>query len=160
MRARIASIVTFAALLASCGKRVPQPASVQPGTPYVTWIIMSGDRENPDRDFVCQSDFREQCVVPASRPDAPVLSDVHVYYHGVGRETRYSGTVNVGFFRNSREVTTNMTVQRDEAITNQSVTNIVTDKPGEYELVLSHVATVADSGLTQPVSQRIQVVVR
>ena len=28
---------------------VPKPAGIAPGTPYVSWVFMSGDRDNPDR---------------------------------------------------------------------------------------------------------------
>ena len=95
-------LVTAAAVLAStCGKRVPGPSGVAPGTPYVSWIIMSGDRDNPDQEFVCQSEPRTECVMPVSRPDAQVFSDVHFYYHGAGAETKYTGSIDVGFFQGS-----------------------------------------------------------
>ena len=60
---------------------------------------MSGDRENPDRDFVCQSDSPVRCVVPVSRPDEQVFSDVHVYYHGAETDIKYVGAIRIGFFR-------------------------------------------------------------
>ena len=40
----------------TCAKRIPEPANVAPGTPHVSWVIMSGDRDNPDQDFVSQSE--------------------------------------------------------------------------------------------------------
>ena len=57
-----------------------------PGTPHVSWVIMYGDVETPDREFACQSEPRTECIVPASRPDNKVFSDVHIYYHGAGDE--------------------------------------------------------------------------
>ena len=82
-----------------CATRVPRPAGVPPGAAYVTWIIMSGNRDNPDQDFVCQSDRKDECVIPVSRPDAQVFSDVHFYYHAERADTTYAGSMEVGFFQ-------------------------------------------------------------
>jgi len=88
-------VATAAVVLTSaCAKRVPEPVGVAPGTPHISWIIMSGDRDNPDQEFVCQSDPRNDCVVPVSRPDAQVFADVHFYYHGAGAETKYTSATN------------------------------------------------------------------
>jgi hypothetical protein len=156
--------IAAAVLTSTCAKRVPEPVGVAPGTPHVSWVIMSGDRDNPDQDFVCQSDPRNDCVVPVSRPDAQVFSDVHVYYHGAGAETKYAGSMQIGFFRgaaeSSRNIQTNITVQRTESITNQSVTGIVTDTPGNYALAFSLVATSTDTGRSQPIRQQVPVVVK
>jgi hypothetical protein len=161
MRRYAILLLGVAGLIApACGKRVPQPPNVAPGTPYVSWVIMSGDRDNPDREFVCQSDPHSECVVPASRPDEQTFSDVHVYYHGTGPETKYEGTVEVGFFegaQNVRTMQTNIVVKKDESITNQSVTSIVTSKPGTYALRFAITATVTDSGKRQPINETVQV---
>jgi hypothetical protein len=90
-----------AMLTSTCGTRVPEPEGIPPGTPHVSWVFMSGTRENPDQDFVCQSDPRDECAVPASRPDAPVFVDVHFYCHGAGAETRYLGTIHSPFTSSS-----------------------------------------------------------
>jgi hypothetical protein len=90
-------VATIAAVLNStCAKRAPEPAGVVRGTPHISWIIMSGDRDNPDQEFVCQSDPRNDCVLPVSRPDTQVFSDVHFYYHGAGAETKYTGSIDIG----------------------------------------------------------------
>ena len=66
---------------------------------------------------------------------------VHVYYHGAGAETRYAGSMQIGFLRgvaeSSRNTQTNITVQKTESITNQSVAGVVTDTPGTYAVTLS-----------------------
>jgi hypothetical protein len=66
---------------------------------------------------------------------------VHVYYHGAGAETRYAGSMQIGFLRgvaeSSRNTQTNITVQKTESITNQSVAGVVTDTPGNYAVTLS-----------------------
>ena len=152
-----------AVTLSGCGQRVPEPAVAVPGKPHVSWIIMHGDSDNPDREFACQSEPRTECVVPASRPDDKVHSEVHVYYHGAGTETRYQGTVHVGFFAGSpatNTLKTDVAVKKIERIANQSVTNIVTETPGTYSVDLTHMATVADTKATQPLTEQITVVVR
>ena len=126
---RNGSLIVFlaATMLSACARRVPEPAITTPGVPHVSWVIMSGDRDNPDREFVCQSEPRTDCVVPASRPDSRVLSDVHIYYHGAGAETRYEGSIQIGFFDGSpaaHTVRTNMLVKKTESIMNQSVSDI------------------------------------
>ena len=124
---------------------------------------MSGDRDNPDQTFVCQSDPRNDCLVPASRPDEQVFSDLHVYYHGAGSETTYTGSIDIGDFRGSsgsNQMQTNMTVKKNESITNQSFIGIVTSSPGGYELTFDMVAVVADTGKKQPIRERVPVPVK
>ena len=101
MRKESLIVIVAASMLSACARHVPEPAMAMPGTPHVSWIIMSGDRDNPDREFVCQSEPRTECVVPVSRTDAQVFSDVHIYYHGAGAETRYMGSIRIGFFNGS-----------------------------------------------------------
>ena len=155
--------VTAAVFSATCAKRVPEPAGLVHGVPHVSWVIMHGDRDNPDREFACQSEPRGDCVIPASRSDAQVFSDVHVYYHGAGAETKYAGTLQIGFFRGGGESIknqTNITVRKTESITNQSVTGIVTDAPGDYAIAFELVATVTDTGRNQPIRELVPVAVK
>ena len=163
MRREAVLAMTIAAVLtAACGKRVPEPPNVAPGTPHVSWVIMSGDRDNADREFVCQSDPRTDCVMPVSRPDEQAFADVHVYYHGAGAETKYHGTVAIGFLEGSAAASvapTSLVVKKDEAFANQSVTGIVTSKPGTYAVTFKLTATVTGTGNTHPIEQSLPVVV-
>ena len=148
---------------AGCVRRVPEPPGVAPGVPHISWVIMSGNRDNPDQDFVCQSDPPNDCVVPVSRPDARVFSDVHFYYHGAGQETRYTGSIRIGFFQGapeSHEISTNITVKKNESITNQSVVDIVTTTPGRFTIAIDLVATSTPTGRSDPIRQEIPVVVK
>jgi hypothetical protein len=78
MSVRAAIVLGVAAVATStCAQRAPRPPDLAPGTPYVSSVLMSGDRDNPDREFVCQSDPRSDCVTEASRADAQAFSDVH-----------------------------------------------------------------------------------
>ncbi len=147
----------------ACVKRVPEPVSLRQGAPHISWIIMSGDRDNPDRDFVCQSDPRNDCVVPVSRPDVQVFSDVHFYYHGAATETRYTGSIRIGFFQGtveSQEIRPNITVNENEEISNQSVTSIVTSQPGTYAMTFALIATSTQTGQTQNLLDEVAVTVK
>jgi hypothetical protein len=164
MRPHLMIVAIMACVVTSaCAKRVPGPANVAPGTPRVSWVIMSGDSDNPDQNFVCQSEPRSDCVVPLSRPEAQVFSDVHVYYHGAGAATKYVGSMQIGFFRGSAEshnIQTSITVQKTDSISNQSVTGIVTDTPGNYAIAFSLVATSTDTGKSVPIRDQVPVVVK
>ena len=146
----------------TCATRVPKPAGGTPGAARVSWVIMSGDRDNPDQEFVCQSDPRNDCVMPVSRPDAPVFSDVHFYYHGAGAETKYTGSIDVGFFQGSaesRKIQANTTVQKTGSIMNHSVTGIVTATPGSYPVTFALVADVTGAG-SLPIREEVPVAVK
>jgi hypothetical protein len=163
MRNRTLIVFLAATTLSACAKRVPEPAVTTPGTPHVSWVIMHGDSDNPDREFACQSEPRTECVVPASRPGDKVLSNVHIYYHGAGPETKYEGSVQIGFFDGSaaaHTLRTSMVVKKTERIGNQSVSDIVTSKPGTYSVDFDLAATVTDSKKTQPLREKIVVVVK
>lgn len=147
----------------TCAKRVPEPANIAPGTPHVTWVLMYGDRDNSDQEFACQSDPRTECALPASRPDAQVFADIHFYYHGAGAETRYEGTKSIGYLQGSPDShasQTNITVKKDESITNESVSGIVTSSPGSYTVTLNLKATRLDTAQTQPIRETIPVTVK
>lgn len=161
--ALLMSLAVVECLSAACAKRVPEPVGVAPGTPHVSWVIMHGDRDNPDREFACQSDPRSECVIPASRPDAQVFSDVHVYYHGAGGETKYVGSVDIGYFQGaspSRRSPSTITIKKNESITNQSVSGIVSSTPGAYTVAFDLEATVTETGRKQPIRESIQVALK
>ena len=159
---KLTALALATACTAACAKRVPEPPATARGTPHISWVIMSGDSDNPDQDFVCQSDPLNDCVVPVSRPDAQVFSDVHVYYHGAGAATKYTGSFLIGFFRGSpasNRFRTDIEVRKTESITNQSVSGIVTSTPGTYvvDFALSGTSGV---GISRPIQDQIKVLVR
>lgn len=150
-------------LVSACGKRVPEPVGPARDAPHVSWVIMSGDRSNPDQTFVCQSDPRTDCVITASRPGAPVVADLHVYYHGVGKGTSYAGSMRVGFFPGpaaSQTFQASAIAAKAEAIVNQSVAGLVTEAPGNYALSFTLTATATDTGQRRPVIAEVPVIVR
>ena len=155
-----AATAAAALLAASCGGRAPVRTGLSPGTPYISWIIMYGDRDNADREFACQSDPRTDCVLPPSAPGADVFSAVYLYLHGAGGETKYQGTVQIGFLRGGGPSRVDMILKKNEAIGNHSVNGIVTAAPGTYNLAFDVTATVAEPSRTHPIQQQVAVLVR
>jgi hypothetical protein len=145
-----------------CGMRVPQPAGALRGTPAVSWVVMAGSRDNPDAQFVCQSDPRTACVLTASRPNAQVWSSVYFYYHGIGADVKYTGTIRVGFFEGPatelHEVHPDILVTKTDKLRRGSVTDDVRTTPGTYAFTFDVVAT-AGSTIT-PIRETVTVVVK
>lgn|SRR5262245_35737819 len=153
-------LILCTGLTFACGHRVPEPRSVASDTPYVSWIVMSGGRDSPDREFICQSDPRNECVMPASKPDQPVFANVHVYYHGAGADTKYTGSIQIGFFEGSPEsqvVRPNITVARNKSITNQSFVNRLSSNPGTYAMRFELVAAVTGAEKTHTIRFEVPV---
>jgi hypothetical protein len=160
---RILALTIYAIAWSGCETRAPQAARVVRAAPYITWIIMSGDRDDPDREFICQSDPRTECVISASRPNQPVFSDVHLYYHAEGVETKYAGSVQIGFFESpagSRNVAIDFTVKKEQSIISQSVTNVVTSKPGTFAMTFDVSRTLTETGTSQAIHDEVNVVVK
>ena len=124
------------------------------------WVIMSGDADNPDRDFVCQSSPRSECVVPVDRPDARVLSHLHLYYHPASTETKYTGSIRIGFFDQPHEINPSIIVKPGESPGNQSVSDFVSMKPGTYPMSIAVVATPTQAGQTQNIRDQVSVIVK
>ena len=159
-RGTVALFSMIAFVAPACARRAPESAVKIPGEPHVSWIIMFGDRDNPDREFACQSAPRTECSIPVSRPDAQVVSEVHFYYHGVKADTNYVGANQIEFFRGTgpHEVRPNVIVKGNETIVNQSVSGIVTSNPGDYVMSIAVVATTA--GATRQIHDQVRVVVK
>jgi hypothetical protein len=149
-----------AASVTACAARAPEPVGGRTGAPHIGWVIMSGDADNPDRDFVCQSNPRSECVIPADRPDERVLGHVHVYYHPAATETKYAGSIRIGFFDEPHEIIPNLTVKPGAKPGNQSVSNFVSSTSGTYTTSFAVVATSTQTGQTQNIREDLTVTVR
>lgn len=156
------AIIAVGAWAVGCGRRIPQAPNVAPGIPHVTWVLMYGDRDNADAEFACQSGPPADCAIPASRPGTQVFSDLHLYYHGAGGETRYEGTTSIGHMGTDQPYTsqTNVTVKKNESIANNSVIGIVRSAPGSYDITISLMATLTDTRKTTPIQQTIRVTLK
>ena len=155
------SLVTLyaACLLAGCAEhRAPRPVG-DTDLPRVGWVIMHGNRDNPDEEFGCQSTPRSSCAVRASAADNRVYSEVHLYFHPTNVDTTYTGVARVGFFRNaedSPDMKIAATVQPGD-VGNHSVVGIVTDKPGRYTLSLD-ITAVKKGGREEHFREEIPVI--
>ena len=143
-----------------CARRIPEPVGGRTEAPHVGWVIMNGDADNPDREFVCQSNPRSECVVPVDRPDARVLAHVHFYYHAAATDTTYTGSIRIGFFDQPHEINPNISVKRGEKPGNQSISDFVSSKPGTYTMSIAVVATSTPSGQSQTIRDQVAVTVR
>src|SRR5262245_958358 len=97
MIGRVAIGLWMLLLLGGCGKRIAESTTAPPDRPRIGWIMMAGDRENPDDHFVCQSNPRTDCVLPVSRPDRESHTTVHFYFHSAATDTKYTGTIELAF---------------------------------------------------------------
>jgi hypothetical protein len=149
-----------AAVVTACAARTPEPVGGHTGAPHIGWVIMSGDQDNPDRDFVCQSNPRSECVMPADRPDERVLGHLHVYYHPAATETKYAGSVRIGFFDQPHEINPNLTVPPGGKPGSQSVSDFVSSKPGTYTTLFAIDATSTPNGQKQSIREEVSVTVR
>lgn len=123
---------------------------------------MAGDRDSPDRDFICQSNPRSDCVLEASRPDRPVFADFHFYFHPALADTHYAGSIQIGSFgANSQDLKPDLTVKAGDEVGNHSVVGLVTDRPGTYTMAVSVNSTAADgSGVTSRIREDVSLVVK
>lgn len=161
MRLRAFAVALVAGLACvSCASHVPSPSG-PPGVPRVGWVLMHGDRDNPDREYACQSTDAADCVVPASRPDASVFTALYVYYHPTPAETKYTGTIQIGFFSGDQphELRPNVTVKANGPPGNQSVTAVASQRPGNYLLRIAVDAAPKGADVRQ-IREQVLVTVR
>ena len=156
-------IISALSAIACGGKRVPQRRDVVPGMAYISWVFMSGDQDNPDRDFHCQSEPRTECVIPASHSGQEIFADLHFYYHRGKAKTSYRGAIDVEFFDGSLDahrVPVDIMVRADQEISNQSVIGIVTSTRGTYTVSFDVIATSDGVAGGQPIRDQVTVSVR
>jgi len=146
---------------AGCLKNIPKPLNGDSNVPQVSWVIMHGDRDNPDREYGCQSNPRDECVLPASKPNDRAFSDVHFYYHGAAASTTFTGTVSIGFLERSQDAsgfTVNSTVEKGGAVNYQGIIGILTSSPGTYDVTIDIVGKAGQE--TTPIRERFAVTVK
>src|SRR5580765_1722452 len=96
----------------ACAHGMPPPTAGSAGLPRVGWVIMSGDRDSPDHDFVCQSNPPSDCLLDHSQPDRQVFAHLHFYFHPARTDTQYGGSIRLGFFSNkTQELNPDLTVK-------------------------------------------------
>lgn len=164
LRSPIKVLLLMSCLAAfGCAEHVPEPVLVPQGVPHISWEIQRGTRDNADQDFVCHSDPRTECVIVVSGEKEDVFATVHVYYHPAATPTRYTGSVEMGFFDGATESHTfrpNLTLPPGGKPMGQTITDRVTKNPGVYEVRLEVVATSVDGGRSQNIRDQFNVTIK
>ena len=89
----LAFAATSALLASRCATHVPEPKP-HPTAPHITWSVAEGysDKE------VCRSTEPAPCTLTLSdQPPNRRLGVFHVFLHPGATDTKYVGTINIGF---------------------------------------------------------------
>ena len=159
VRVVVGCVATF---VAACGMHVPEPSPHPQDSPHLSWEIEAGTPTDAHGAVACRSEPRSPCVILASTDQQQLSATVHVYYHSSRSETKYTGSVHIGFFGGStggHGLKPSITVRANSTPISQAVTDVVTTKPGRYTVQISVVATFG-TGRTQTIEDEIEVEVR
>ena len=85
------------------------------------------------------------------------VHELHLYFHSGTTDTKYTGTIQVGFLPSPHEVKVNMTVNGGDPAGNSSVSGILSSKPGRYAMT---VAIDAENGGTRQIRESVPVTVK
>jgi len=157
-QSRLAPIALLLTAFSGCGKHIPESTTAPPDVPRIGWIIMTGGRDNPDDVYVCQSEPRtEECALPASSADHNVFADVHFYFHPAAADTRYTGTIELGFIQGGHPLTPNATVKAADKPAQATVLGMVSSVPGAHSM---NIALVAEGQQRREINEQVVVQVR
>ena len=153
------TVALFGLWACACATHVPEPKP-HPDTPHISWAIAEGyiDKE------VCRSTENTTCTLNLSTQSPERRIGVfHVFLHPASVDTKYAGSVDVGFLVQSDTKHTHaidQVVVRGSAPVNFSVAASV--KPaGTYFVNVNLTATAADgTGSPVPITVRIRVDVK
>jgi hypothetical protein len=153
--------VALSIVAVACARGIPE--LTRSATPTISWIINARSAGGSEY-VVCRSGTRAPCEVPASTSSAKQLATVHLYLHPSGRDTVYSGTMQVNFMNGHapdiHEGTIQSTVRPGDAPLDVSVSGPVTPIPGVYSTKISLLATAAPEGVSHPIREVIRVAVK
>lgn len=149
-----------AVLVGACATHVPEPEP-HPNAPHITWSVAEGTNDKE----VCRSTEPAPCTLTlSSEPPNNRLGVFHVFLHAGATDTKYVGTINIGFLvhdsGSQHEHKVDRVITRDSGPVNFSSTGIV--KPaGTYYVDVNLTATAADGpGRPLPITARIRVDVK
>jgi hypothetical protein len=157
----IGATVAIVLLTTACAKRVPSATGTPPTVPRLGWVIMRGDRDNPDAEFVCQSEPRTDCVLPQSRPGQETHTEVHFYFHSAVTDSTYTGRIEIGFLTaggRPYEITPTVTVKKGDRARSTSVLGVVSSSAGPYPMIIRLVAE--GDGMRREISDEVPVQVQ
>lgn len=154
-------LVPFVAAAFACAKHTPEPTP-HPSTPHITWSIAEGYGGEKE---VCRSTTASSCTLDMSGVAQNRRFGVfHVFLHGAATDTKYTGTVEIGFLGQPGESKHTHPIEREVPRGNNpinfSTTGIV--KPaGTYYVEISLTATpMSGAGPVVPIRDRITVDVK
>ena len=145
MRHWPALLFTLLLATSSCAKHAPEPTP-HPSRPHISWAVSEGygDKE------VCKSTEKTPCVIDVSdeQPNRRV-GVFHVFLHAADTDTRYEGTVQIGFLvadkAGPQPHKIDRTVPRGSQPMNVSSTGLV-GPAGTYYVEIALKATPAKGG--------------
>ena len=152
-------IVLLALTLGRCATHVPEPTP-HPSTPHITWSIAEGEGHKE----VCASTKARRCVLTLTdeQPNRR-LAVFHLFLHAGTTDTKYEGTLLVGFLvgeiAHQHVTKIDRVVPRGSAPVNVSSTGIV--KPsGTYYVDIALTVVPADGARpAPPIKERVEVAV-
>ena len=154
-----ASLGLFALAMCGCASHVPEPKP-HPDAPHISWAISEG---NDDKE-VCRSTEDTACSLNLSAHTGNQRIGIfHVFLHPASADTKYVGSVDIGFFvqsDNQHVHAIDRVVERGSAPVSFSTTGNV-KAAGTYYVTVNLKATAADgSGPPVPIAARIRVDVK
>ncbi len=126
----------LAAVCVGCAGRGTAHVAPNESLPHISWEIRSGG-DTGEADFVCGSAKRlAPCVLPATRPEGPTMTTVHVYVHGIAEPTTYVGKIDAPFVQDFQKLgEVNTVVPAGSKPVGVTIAGaVVTTKPGSYTL--------------------------
>ena len=146
-------------LVSACANHVPEPKP-HPDVPHISWAISEG---NNDKE-VCRSTEDTACSLNLSgQPGNRRIGIFHVFLHPASADTKYVGSVDIGFLVQSEDQhvhAIDRVVERGSAPVGFSTTGNV-KAAGTYYVTLNLTATAADgSGAAVMLTSRIRVDVK
>ena len=146
-------------LVSACANHVPEPKP-HPDAPHISWAISEG---NDDKE-VCRSTEDTACSLNLSAHTGNQRIGIfHVFLHPASADTKYVGSVDIGFFvqsENQHVHAIDRVVERGSAPVSFSTTGNV-KAAGTYYVTVNLKATAADgSGPPVPITARIRVDVK
>ena len=158
MRPRLTWIAVLVVSSWSCATHIPESTTAPRGVPRVGWVLMTGDRQNPDDHYVCQSEPRtEPCVLAPSRPDHQVFAHVYFYFRPASADAKYTGRIELDFLQGAQPLTPNVLVKASDKPAQTSVMGLVLPTPGSHQITI---ALVAQGEQRREISERVPVDVR
>lgn len=161
MRRTCVLLAPFVLAATACAKHAPEPTP-HPTTPHITWSISEGYTGEKE---LCRSTGASSCTLDMSRVAQDRRFGVfHLFLHAAAADTKYKGTVDIGFLGQPGERDHTHPFEREISRGNDPInfsTTGIVRPPGTYYVDIALTATpVGGSGPAVPIKERIRVDVK